>query len=155
MAKEEIGAKIGKSRTYVYQRLHLLELGHEAREAYRAGKIDFSKAHLLAGVRDPKLQLKALKEVTSANAYNGRTMTVRDFSEWLEKNVMLKLKHAPFDTRDATLNEPAGVCAGCPKRTDVNRDIFAAFDDPDMCTDAKCYGQKASKIGRASCRERV
>jgi ParB/RepB/Spo0J family partition protein len=142
MGKEEVGAKIGKSRTYVYQRLHLLELGQEAREAFRAGKLDFSKAHLLAGVGDPKLQLKALKEVTTEQ-YGGRTMSVRDFSAWLETNVMLKLKHAPFDPKDATLNPPAGVCAECPKRTGVNRDIFAAFDDPDMCTDAKCYGQKA------------
>ena len=136
MAKEEIGAKIGKSRTYVYQRLHLLELGVEAREAFRVGKIDASKALLLAGVADPKLQIKALKEV-STEQYGGRTMTVRDFRDWLEKNVMLKLDHAPFDIKDATLNEAAGVCEACPKRTGVNRDIFEAFDSPDMCTDAK------------------
>jgi ParB/RepB/Spo0J family partition protein len=143
ITKKAIGAKIGKSRTYVYQRLSMIELGQEARDAYRAGKLDFSKALLLAGVADPKVQLKALKEVTTEQ-YGGRTMTVREFAVWLEKNVMLKLEHAPFDITDATLNGGAGTCAECPKRTGVNRDIFEAFDSPDMCTDAKCYGMKAS-----------
>lgn len=141
--KEDVGAKIGKSRSYVYQRLHLLQLGQEARAAFRSGKVDASKALLLAGVADPKLQLKALKEVT-AEGYSGQTMTVRAFRDWLQQNVMLKLDHAPFDIKDETLNEPAGACATCPKRTGANRDIFEAFDSPDMCTDAKCYGVKAS-----------
>lgn len=141
--KEDVGAKIGKSRTYVYQRLHLLVLGQEARDAFRAGKIDASKALLLSGVADPKLQLKALKEVTE-EGYGGQTKTVRQFRDWLEQNVMLKLDHAPFDIKDATLNEEAGACGECPKRTGVNRDIFEAFDSPDMCTDPKCYGAKAT-----------
>jgi ParB/RepB/Spo0J family partition protein len=141
--KEDIAAKIGKSRTHVYQILQLLKLGQEARDAFRAGKFEFSKALLLAGVADPKLQLKALKEVTNVG-YGGRTITVRDFRDWLQQNVMLKLDHAPFDIQDVTLNDGAGSCADCPKRTGVNRDIFEAFDSPDMCTDAKCYGVKAS-----------
>jgi ParB/RepB/Spo0J family partition protein len=141
--KEEIGAKIGKSRAYVYQRLHLLKLGNEAREAFRAGKLETTKATLLASVADTKLQLKALKEVTAEN-WSGRTMSFREFSLWLEQNVMLKLDHAPFDIKDATLDEAAGACGTCPQRTGVDRDIFAAFDSPDMCTNAKCYGNKAT-----------
>jgi transcription termination factor NusA len=141
--KEDIGAKIGKSRSYVYQRLHLLELGQEGREAFRTGKFDASKALLLAGVADPKLQIKALKELTT-EGYGGATMTVREFRDWLQQNVMLKLDHAPFDIKDMFLAPDAGACGDCPKRTGVNRDIFAAFDSPDMCTDAKCYGLKAT-----------
>lgn len=141
--KEDIGAKIGKSRSYVYQRLHLLHLGQEARQAFREGKLEATKAGLLASVGDPKLQLKALEEVT-AEGYDGPRMSFRSFRWWLEQNVMLKLDSAPFDTMDATLNEAAGACGGCPKRTGADRDIFAAFDSPDLCTDAKCYGGKAS-----------
>jgi ParB/RepB/Spo0J family partition protein len=143
ITKEEVGAKIGKSRSYVYQRLHLLQLGQEARQAFLDGSIDSSKALLLAGVADPKLQLKALKEVTTQRA-GWPAMSVRDFRGWLELNVMLKLERAPFDTQDFMLIEAAGSCASCPKRTGANRDIFEAFESPDMCTDAKCYGQKAS-----------
>lgn len=145
ISKEEVAKKIGKSRSYVYQNLQLLKLGQEARDMFRegAGGLDFSKALLLAGVADPKLQLKALKEVT-AEGYAGQRMTVRAFRDWLQQNVMLKLDHAPFDTQDMLLIEAAGACGGCPKRTGANRDIFAAFDSPDMCTDAKCYGQKAT-----------
>jgi ParB/RepB/Spo0J family partition protein len=142
ITKEEVGAKIGKSRSYVYQRLHLLQLGQEARQAFFDGLIDSSKALLLAGVADPKLQLKALKQVTTQRA-GWPAMSVRDFRGWLELNVMLKLERAPFDTQDFMLIEAAGSCASCPKSTGANRDIFA-FESPDMCTDAKCYGQKAS-----------
>jgi ParB/RepB/Spo0J family partition protein len=143
MKKEDLGAKIGKSRTYVYQRLHLLTLGPESRTAFREGKIDYSKARLLASVADPKQQLKALKEATTEE-YGGETMSVRDFRSWLERNVMLELEHAPFDIKDLSLVDGAGACAECPKRTGANRDIFEAFESADMCTDAKCYGQKAS-----------
>jgi ParB/RepB/Spo0J family partition protein len=139
--KEDLGTKIGKSRSYVYQRLHLLQLTAESRQAFYAGKIDFSKALLLAGVADPKQQIKALKQITPENG--GWVPSVRDFRSWLEREIFLDLNKPPFDANDLTLAPGAGKCGDCPKRTDVNRDIFAEHESK-LCTDSKCFGQKAS-----------
>jgi len=139
--KDEIAAKIGKSRTYVYNRLKLLDLVQESRDAFRTGSLDTSRAELLATVADPKLQLKALKEF-SAVGYKDRRMSVRECSGWLADNILLKIKDAPFDTKDEALVAGCGACSSCPKRTHADRDLFASFDGPDMCTDPPCYRAK-------------
>ncbi len=140
--KEDVGAKIGKSRAYVYGRLKLLDLCADARSAFYDGKLDASRALLLARVPDEKLQLKALKEFT-AERYGGATMSVRECSTWLQQNVMLQLQHAPFNIKDAALCPTAGACQACPKRTGADADLFRDIASPDLCTDPKCYATKA------------
>ena len=56
---DQVGAKIGKSRSYVYARLKVLDLCHQARKALREGKIDFSRGLLIARIPDEALQIKA------------------------------------------------------------------------------------------------
>lgn len=140
--KDAIGDKIGRSRTYVYGRLKLLELTPPAREALREGKIDASRALLIARIPNDKLQIKALKEFT-AEDYNGDTrMSYRAAKAWIEQNVMLRLERATFSIADATLVPEAGSCAECPKRTGNDRDLFADVDAPDLCTDTACFHGK-------------
>jgi ParB family chromosome partitioning protein len=45
--------------------------------------------------------------------------------EWIEQNILLILKDAPFSKSDATLNPAAGSCGDCPKRTGANALLFA------------------------------
>ncbi|MCF8156410.1 MAG: ParB/RepB/Spo0J family partition protein, partial [Rhodoferax sp.] len=59
-----IATKIGKSRSYVFGRLKLLDLGVECKEALRTGAIDASRALLIARIPDTALQTKALAEAT-------------------------------------------------------------------------------------------
>ncbi|MBN8749490.1 MAG: ParB/RepB/Spo0J family partition protein [Variovorax sp.] len=141
MAKEVIGERIGKSRSYVYQRLKLLELDPAGREALRKGEIDFSKALLIARVPDAKLQIKALGQATGSDNF-GRALPVKDLQAWLQTNVMLSLKRTSFDIKDVTLREGAGACPECPKRTGANPDLFADVDSADLCTDPTCYHDK-------------
>ncbi|MEN9905696.1 MAG: hypothetical protein RLZZ555_2261, partial [Pseudomonadota bacterium] len=56
LSADAVGAKIGKSRSYVYGRLKLLELGPDGREALREGRMDASHALLIARIPDTKLQ---------------------------------------------------------------------------------------------------
>lgn len=141
--KEEIGAKIGKSRTYVYNRLKLLDLGTEGREAMRAGQIDASRALLIARVPDSKLQLKALKYATTPNGHTNEIPSVRELQGWLKDNVMLDLANAVFKITDARLVEAAGSCTECPKRTGANPDLFSDVKSSDVCTDPPCFHKKA------------
>lgn len=139
---DQVAAKIGKSRSYVYGRLKLLDLASECQDALRLGAIDASRAQLIARIPDGKLQLKALKEATEVR--DGQTCSVRAFQVWLRQNVMLPLEHAPFDITDARLVVAAGSCKDCPKRTGANPDIFADVGGADICTDPPCYQGKAS-----------
>jgi ParB/RepB/Spo0J family partition protein len=142
ISKDDVGGKIGKSRSYVYSSLKLLDLSQECKQALREGKIDKSRALLIARIPDGKLQLKALAYATEIESYSHEQHSVRGLKEWLQKNVMLKLEHAVFKLNDARLVEAAGSCTDCPKRTGANPDLFSDVDGADICTDPACYHGK-------------
>lgn len=143
LSAEAVGAKIGKSRSYVYERLRLLELAPECKAALQAGGIDFSRALKLARIPDHKLQLKALDYATTTDG-NGEVCSVRALQTWLRQNVMLPLEHALFNIADPRLVEAAGSCKTCPKRTGAAPDIFSDVTGADICTDPPCYNDKSN-----------
>jgi len=139
--KEEIGARIGRSRTYVYGRLKLLDLCQTARESMRNGDIDPSRALVIARIPDEALQVKALKEATR-KSYDGSVPSYRAFLSWAQNNVMLRLSDARFKITDASLVPAAGSCKDCHKRTGANPDLFADVASADVCTDPTCFQGK-------------
>jgi ParB family chromosome partitioning protein len=98
----------------------------------------------------PADQQKAALSACFKEAYNRERnpsrilLPVRNLQFWIESNVLLVLKDAPFDKRDAQLVPTAGSCADCPKRTGHNKLLFG--DDlgrqGDRCTDPGCYNAK-------------
>jgi ParB/RepB/Spo0J family partition protein len=140
--KEEIGTKIGKSRSYVYARLKLLDLCQDARTALREGQFDTSKALLIARIPDEKLQLKALKAFTEKGYDDEPRLSYRAAKQWVSQNVMLRLEHAVFDIKDAKLCGDKPACADCQLRTGANPDLFSDVDSPDVCTDPPCFHAK-------------
>ena len=141
MTAEEVGAKIGKSRSYVYARLKLTSLCSEARKALREGKIDASKGLLIARIPDEALQLKALK-YCAETMYDGSPRSYRDCAAHIQREFMLRLDSARFKITDATLLPDAGSCKACTKRTGHEPDLFADVKSADVCTDPKCYHAK-------------
>lgn len=141
---EQIAAKVGKSKAYVYARLKLLALAAPVRKLFREGALDASKALLIARIPDAKVQQKAAKVITD-NPYG--PVSLRRAQEIIEQQYMLRLEDAPFDTADAKLVEKAGPCSKCPKRTGNQRELFAQAatggkESPDLCTDAACWQSK-------------
>ena len=143
LTSDQVGAKIGKSRSYVYARLKLLDLSTECKDALRAGTIDASRALLIARIPDTALQAKALVQASRKN-YSGDVDGVRSFQSWLAQNVMLRLDTAHFKITDATLCPEAGSCKECPKRTGANPDLFSDVGAADVCTDPPCFHKKES-----------
>jgi ParB/RepB/Spo0J family partition protein len=137
---DDIVAKIGRSRSYVYQKLKLCDLIEEGRKAFYAGKLDFSKAILLARIHGDELQKKALKEVTQG--WGGEAMTARQAADHLQRNYMLALERAPFPIKDANLVAKAGACSECPKRTGNAPELFSDVKSGDVCTDPACFESK-------------
>jgi len=139
--KDQVGERIGRSRTYVYGRLKLLDLCHEARNALREGKIDASKGLLIARIPNEALQIKAVKHLSQTD-YRGEPIGQREAMSWIRANVMLKLSDARFNIKSVDLVQVAGSCESCEKRTGANPDLFSDIDAPDLCTDPDCFRAK-------------
>jgi ParB family chromosome partitioning protein len=148
---EQIAARVGKQPSFVASRLKLIDLVPTAVDAFYANEIGVGHALLLAKLPSD-MQQQALsacfKEVYNGSSQNPARilLPVRNLQFWIESNVLLVLKDAPFDKRDAQLVPTAGSCADCPKRTGHNKLLFS--DDlgkqGDRCVDPKCYQAKVS-----------
>jgi ParB family chromosome partitioning protein len=147
---EQIAARVGKQPPFVASRLKLVDLVPVAVDAFYANEIGVGHAVLLAKLPGD-MQQQALsacfKEVYNNGAKPVRILLpVRNLQFWIESNVLLVLKDAPFDKRDAQLVPTAGSCADCPKRTGHSKLLFS--DDlgkqGDRCVDPKCYQAKVS-----------
>ena len=147
---EQIAAKVGKSPVFVASRLKLSDLVAAAVDAFYADQIGVGHALLLAKLpadqQEPALQ-SCFKEVYNGASKPARILLpVRNLQFWIDSNILLILKDAPFNKRDPQLVPAAGSCADCPKRTGHNKLLFG--DDlgrqGDRCTDPICYQAKVS-----------
>ena len=145
---EQIAAKVGKTPAFIAQRLKLSDLAPASVDAFYADSIGVGHALLLAKLPADQ-QEQALKACFKEVYANGDKpakilLPVRNLQFWIATNVLLILKDAPFNKRDAQLVPTAGSCADCPKRTGHNKLLFG--DDlgrqGDQCTDPTCYQSK-------------
>jgi hypothetical protein len=74
---EEIAAKVGKSRSYVFAGSSCCALCPEARKAFYAGELDASRALLIARIGHHDTQRQALKDVTKGEYGRGPCPTAR------------------------------------------------------------------------------
>jgi ParB family transcriptional regulator, chromosome partitioning protein len=149
---EQIAAKVGKTPAYITTRLKLTDLCDDAAAAFYQEHIGVGHALLLAKLPSAQQEsaLKAcFKEVHTASEDKPTRilLPVRNLQSWIASHILLLLlKDAPFNKRDAQLVPTAGSCADCPKRTGHNKLLFG--DDlgleGDQCTDPTCYQAKVS-----------
>jgi ParB family chromosome partitioning protein len=145
---EQIGAKTGKSPAYVSGRLKLTELVPAVVDAFYKDDIGVGHALLLAKLQ-PTQQEQALphcfrEDWSGASKNRNILLPIRNLQFWIEQNVMLILKDAPFNKRDVQLVPAAGSCADCPKRTGHNKLLFSDLGKQDACSDPACYQSKVS-----------
>jgi ParB family chromosome partitioning protein len=146
---EQIAARTGKSMSYIAGRLKLTELVPAVVEAFYKEEIGVGHALLLAKLQ-PTQQEQALphcfrEDWSGAGKNRNVLLPVRNLQFWIEQNIMLILKDAPFNKRDAQLVPAAGSCLDCPKRTGHNKLLFADFNGKsDACSDPACYQAKVS-----------
>jgi ParB/RepB/Spo0J family partition protein len=157
VSKDELATRIGKSRTYVYNRLKLAELEPGPARALQEGKIKPEVATLLARV--PKaLQDKALVEITTNHpGRHGEPAPFRWVRDQLLEKFSLDLGEAIFSTDDATLLPKAGACTTCPNRSgcspEIYQDVIAQANwthhwmadkkgSAQICMDPTCFAEK-------------
>lgn len=148
MTADDVAAKVGKSRSYVYGRLKLCGLAQEVRDACFAGTIDASTALLIARIPVQSLQEKAAQEIVKGYGYGAlEPMSYRRAKEHIRTHYMLDFNRAPFMISDVTLVPSAGACGDCPKRTGNQPEIFTDVGSPDVCTDSDCWFSKTTAHG--------
>ena len=122
----EIAKRLGRSRSVVYDRLKLIDLGSEARAALLDGRLSASTARLVARLPED-LQAEAIEETVG---YDGQPLEVEHARLALEAEFVHDLEKAPFDVADETLPGSGrhGSCQGCRWRNGnqcANRACFA------------------------------
>ncbi|CAG0966274.1 Chromosome-partitioning protein Spo0J [Methylophilaceae bacterium] len=139
----DLAAKIGKSRTYMYASLKLTELCQEAQDKFLDGVIQREVAVLIARIPGHKLQAAALKEILKGNYQSiWEPMSYRQAKDLVLGKYTTNLKKAAFDITDATLAPAFMSCGCCPKRSGNCRDEFPEIESADVCTDPDCYQGK-------------
>jgi ParB family chromosome partitioning protein len=146
---ETIAAKVGKSCAYVYGRMKLADLIPGVQTAFYDARLTVAHALEIARLQ-PQDQERALAECfpghrTTASILKDRkaeACSVSQLRDWIEREIHLDLKHAPFDSGDANLLPAVGPCTGCPKQTGNNPLLFPEIRNKSLCTDPACYQAK-------------
>lgn len=157
LSADDLVQQTGKSRSYIYGRLKLLNACKEVRDACLAGEIGSETALLVARIPTDKLQGKALARIKAKtmDMSDGGKRSYRDIQWLLREEFTLSLtKDCIFSTDNTGLVESAGACTACPKRTgnapeftDLVEDSQRRWGgvvkgDADLCTDPDCYQAK-------------
>ena len=153
---EAIAVQVAKSPAYVKGRISLTDLISAAQTAFYEGKLTVAHALELARLQ-PADQDRALMECfpghrNTASILKDRkaeAMTIRQLRDWIDREIHLDLKNAPFDANDANLLPAAGPCSTCPKRTGNNPLLFPEVRNKSLCTDPACYRTKIQALVQA------
>jgi len=148
---ELISKEVGRSASYVYQRLKLLDLVPEARKALVAGEISAGHAILIARLQ-PAQQKQALEFCTPDPRY-GREVSVRDLDGWIHNEILMDLAGASFKKDDPDLVEASGPCTLCPKHTGFQPALFPEIGKKDYCLDPDCFAGKLDAMVEKQRRE--
>jgi ParB family chromosome partitioning protein len=131
-----IAAKVGKSESYVRQRIFLTRLEPAVQTAYRAGnKVQDGHALLIAKL-SPIDQISALKHI---NSY-WRPIAVSELKSHIDAEFYHPLEHQPW-LKDAAAMAAVGPCKECPPSVPS---LFGAVKEG-ACTDKKCWRRKMER----------
>lgn len=113
---KDVALKVGKSETFVRQRLALTNLSEKCAKAFRGGSMNISEAVLLSRIEDEKLQNEAWRENEGHDLERMR--------EWIANKIFIK-----------TLSNPKGT------EIDLNQGQNL-FGDKTLGTDPVQFAQK-------------
>lgn len=101
---DSLAEMLGKSRTFVFDRLKLVKLEGQGRKALQEGKIPASIATLIAQIPDAGAQALLFKKDRWGNTPifdgEGNARSVRAVEDWIERNLV---KQIPWKMTDASM----------------------------------------------------
>lgn len=145
-----IALRVGKSETYVRQRLFLTNLSPRAAVIYREGKVKSTRKwgiHGFVKVHDGHMVMLAKlshadqdKVISECIAEEGESISISKLKEYIDENIYDILSNQPWLTDKLAL-EAVGPCKECKPDTLT---LFGEIKDG-SCTDTKCWKRKMDK----------
>ena len=130
-------------RSFV-NRIQLTTLIPAIAEAFLADKLTIGHATLIAklpAAHQPEAFTASYRNVWMTEGQTQILVPVKELASWIESNILMELRTASFDRKDAELVSAAGSCHDCPKRTGANALLFPE-SQRDACLDRECFHAK-------------
>ncbi len=140
---KQLIADTGKSKSYIYGRLKLLQSSPDVRAAMADG-LPTDVAIKISRLPTAALQAKALEEVRVTEWVDGQHvpagwMSNRDGLDQLEdREFFIPIADASFDPEDSSLHPEGRTCLQCPHNSRNDAEAALAFS-ADTCTDVPCF----------------
>lgn len=145
LSVESLVKETGKSRTHIYNRMRLLNLSPEAREACATGLIGGEIATLIATVPE-KLQKVALSRIIVNEDGAKVAVSYRRAKSLMKGELFTPIASAVFPIDDADLCKMRGACTTCPKLSQNDPGLCGELDS-DVCIDFECFTGKVRAHG--------
>lgn len=145
VSPDELAARVGKSRTYVYNRLKLASATPEVLSAVSDGRLTPEVATLIARV-PPPLQQQAIEQVQQPvldddlQPAGTQCASYREARRRLAQGFTVALVEAPWGM-DSICATTQRACQTCPARSDNDPALLEAVG-AGVCTDKLCYTQR-------------
>lgn len=133
---DQIAKRLGIKKRDVIRRLALCALGPAARKAFVAGRFDEEAALSLAQLKDAGRQKDVLAGLDAG------TLQPEEITSYVRRTFTASLEDVPWRKSDDQLVVKAGACSTCPKRSDVQRDLFPEGTTGARCLDVDCWHAK-------------
>lgn len=128
-----VAARLGRTVAWVRARVRLAEAPEEVLGLYRAGLISARSADAILSCAADVQALTVQYLTAGRMGHWGYTQVLRVIEDRTRR-----LSTAPWALTDATL--PGGACAGCPKRSGAQLDMWSAAED--RCLDPTCWAAR-------------
>jgi len=136
---EEIGARLGKSTSFIYQRMKLSGLIPAFQDMFLADAINLTEAISIAALDAESQQEFFDKECSNWQEYE--SFSLYNLSYNLSRYTR-NLEQAPFDPQDAGLLPAAGACTHCADNTANLTSLFPEMAEESICRNRSCYNRK-------------
>ena len=166
MTLEELALRVGKKAGFIHQRLRLCALVEAGKELLAEDKLPLGQALEIAKF-EPEVQEHLLGQCFYTAWRGGQqvdaVMPLAELRRYIQQNVLLDLKRAPFSTTATNLREDGLACAGCPQRTGAAPTLWQDLEGesgkgPDNCTNPTCFQGKLTahiQLQRAKATEKA
>ncbi len=134
-----VAAKVGKSESYIHNRIMLCNLAEEVKQAYREGEVNDGHAVEIARLSPGGDQQKTLTHIKQETSF-GRSLPVRLLSTWIEITFFNELAFQPW-LKDKEAMAAVGLCKECPPETNT---LFGEVKEG-ACSTTRCHKRKMQK----------
>ncbi len=138
---DQIAARLGKSKSYVYSRIKFLDLIEPIQEMFFADAINMQEAFDIAALSADSQQ--ELFDEVCADWKETKNFKINNLRYALSR-YKYDLKNAPFNTKDKKLVPDMGACTNCPFNSATLKSLFPELAKEANCTKKDCYQSKCN-----------